>query len=108
MNLIILINSIPLDNIELVLLSIVKKLDRLNTPLFQVSIQFFQVSNKDSAKEALKELDNELSNKIKYSIRDIINTITQISSRSPSEGGIGLTSNSILKVYLGSIVRCLD
>jgi len=33
-NLIILIDSIPLDNIELVLLSIVKKLDKLNIPLF--------------------------------------------------------------------------
>ncbi|KAH8791687.1 hypothetical protein BGZ57DRAFT_727644, partial [Hyaloscypha finlandica] len=33
MNLIILINSIPLDNIELVLLFIVKKLDKLNAPL---------------------------------------------------------------------------
>jgi hypothetical protein len=62
------------------------------------------VSNKDSAKEALKELDNELSNKIKGSVRDIINTITWTSSRSPSEGGIGLTSDSILKVYLGNVV----
>jgi hypothetical protein len=34
MNLIILMDSIPLDNIELVLLSIVKKLDKLNTLLF--------------------------------------------------------------------------
>jgi hypothetical protein len=33
-NLIILTDGVPLDNIELVLLSIAKKLDRLNTPLF--------------------------------------------------------------------------
>jgi hypothetical protein len=33
-NLIILIDSVLLDNVELVLLSIVKKLDRLNTLLF--------------------------------------------------------------------------
>jgi len=33
-NLIVFIDSVPLDNIELVLLSIVKKLDRLNTLLF--------------------------------------------------------------------------
>jgi hypothetical protein len=37
-NLIVLTDSIPLDNIELVLLSIVKKLDRLNILLFQVGI----------------------------------------------------------------------
>jgi len=33
-NLIILTNSVSLNNIELVLLSIAKKLNRLNTPLF--------------------------------------------------------------------------
>jgi hypothetical protein len=33
-NLIILTDSVPLNNIESVLLSIAKKLDRLNTPLF--------------------------------------------------------------------------
>ena len=33
-NLIVLTDSVPLDNIELVLLSVVKKLDRLNTLLF--------------------------------------------------------------------------
>ena len=33
-NLIVLTDSVPLDNVDLVLLSIVKKLDRLNIPLF--------------------------------------------------------------------------
>ena len=33
-NLIVLTDSVPLDDIELVLLSIARKLDRLNTPLF--------------------------------------------------------------------------
>jgi hypothetical protein len=33
-NLIVLTDSVPLDNIELVLLSIARKLDRLNTPPF--------------------------------------------------------------------------
>ena len=33
-NLIVLTDSVPLDNIELVLLSIARKLDRLNTLLF--------------------------------------------------------------------------
>ena len=76
--------------------------------LFQVSIQFFQVGNKEGAKKALKELDNKLGNIVKGSIRDIVNTITQTSSSSSSEGSIGLTSNSILKFYLGSVVRRLD
>lgn len=34
MNLIVLTDGIPLDNVELVLLSAAKKLDRLNTPPF--------------------------------------------------------------------------
>ena len=108
MNLIVLTDGVPLDNVELVLLSTAKKLDKLDAPLFQVSVQFFQVGNEDSAKEALEELDDELSNKIKGGVRDIIDTITWTSGRSPSEGGIGLTSDSILKVCLGSIVRRLD
>jgi hypothetical protein len=66
------------------------------------------VSNEDGAKEALKELDDELSNKIKGGVRDIIDTVTWTSGRSPSEGGVGLTSDGILKVCLGSVVRRLD
>jgi hypothetical protein len=34
MNLIVLTDSVPLDDVELVLLSIAKKLDKLNAPLF--------------------------------------------------------------------------
>jgi hypothetical protein len=33
-NLIVLTNSVPLNNVELVLLYVAKKLDRLNTSLF--------------------------------------------------------------------------
>jgi len=38
MNLIVLTDGVPLDNVELVLLSTAKKLDKLDAPLFQVSV----------------------------------------------------------------------
>jgi hypothetical protein len=38
MNLIVLTDSVPLDDVESVLLSIAKKLDRLDAPPFQVSV----------------------------------------------------------------------
>ena len=107
-NLIVLTNSVPLTNVELILLFAAKKLDKLDALLFQVNVQFFQVSNKEGAKEALKELNNKLSGKVKGSVRDIVNTITQTSNKSPSDKGVSLTSNGILKVYLGSVVQRLN
>ena len=108
MNLIVLTDGVPSDDVESVLLSAAKKLDRLDAPPFQVGVQFFQVGNEDGAKEALEELDDELSNKIKGGVRDIVDTVTWTGGRSPSEGGVGLTGDGILKVCLGSVVRRLD
>jgi uncharacterized protein YegL len=108
MNLIVLTDGVPSDDVESVLLSAAKKLDRLDAPPFQVGVQFFQVGNEDGAKEALEELDDELSNKIKGGVRDIVDTVTWTGGRSPSEGGVGLTGDRILKVCLGSVVRRLD
>jgi hypothetical protein len=56
MNLIILTDGVPSDDVESVLLSAAKKLDKLDAPPFQVGIQFFQVGDERSTKEALKEL----------------------------------------------------
>jgi hypothetical protein len=53
-------------------------------------------------------LDDELSNKIKGDVRDIVDTITWTSGRSPSEGGVGLTGENLLKCFLRSVVRYLN
>jgi hypothetical protein len=41
MNLIVLTDGVPSDDVESVLLSAAKKLDRLDAPPFQVGVQFF-------------------------------------------------------------------
>ena len=41
MNLIVLTDGVPSDDLESVLLSAAKKLDRLDATLFQVGVQFF-------------------------------------------------------------------
>ena len=66
------------------------------------------MGNEEGAKEALEELDNKLSNKIEGGVRDIIDIVTWTGGRSLSEGGVGLTSDGILKVCLRSVVRRLD
>jgi hypothetical protein len=97
-NLIILTNGIPSDNIESVLLSATKKLNKFNILPYQVGIQFFQVGNKEGAKEALEKLDDRLSKLIEGRVRDIVNTVTWTGGSSQNKGGISLISNGILKV----------
>ncbi|KAH8772438.1 hypothetical protein F5882DRAFT_381452 [Hyaloscypha sp. PMI_1271] len=93
LNLIMLIDGIPLDDVKAVLLSATKKLDKLDVPLYQ---------------EALEELNDGLSELIEGGVRDIVDTITWTSGSSQSEGGIGLTGDGILKVVLGTIVKRLN
>ncbi|PVH70394.1 hypothetical protein DL98DRAFT_521644 [Cadophora sp. DSE1049] len=108
MNLIVLTDGVPSDDVESVLLSAAKKLDRLDAPPFQVGVQFFQVGNEEGAKEALEELDDELSNMVEGGVRDIVDTVTWTGGCSSSDGGIGLTGDTVLKVVLGSVVKRLD
>jgi len=108
LNLIVLTDGVPSDDVESVLLSAAKKLDKLDAPPFQVGVQFFQVGNEEGAKEALEELDDELSSLVEGGVRDIVDTVTWTGGVSASEGGIGLTGEDVLKVCLGSVVRRLD
>ena len=112
LNLIVLTDGVPSDDVESVLLATAKKLDKLDAPPYQVGVQFFQVGNEPGAKEALEELDDELSNMVEGGVRDIVDTCTWTGGASPSEGGVGLTgeglANWILKVCLGSVNRRLD
>ncbi|PBP17028.1 hypothetical protein BUE80_DR012191 [Diplocarpon rosae] len=102
LNLIVLTDGVPSDDVESVLLSAAKKLDKLEAPPFQVGVQFFQVGNEDGAKEALEELDDGLSELVEGGVRDIVDTVTWTGGRSSSDGGIGLSGDGILKAVLGS------
>lgn len=108
LNLIVLTDGVPSDDVESVLLSAAKKLDKLDAPPFQVGVQFFQVGNEEGAKEALEELDDELSNLVEGGVRDIVDTVTWTGGVSASEGGVGLTGDGILKAVLGAVVKRLD
>ncbi|RDL39723.1 Uncharacterized protein BP5553_04063 [Venustampulla echinocandica] len=108
LNLIVLTDGVPSDDVESVLVSAAKKLDKLDAPPFQVGVQFFQVGNEQGAKEALEELDDELCNLVEGGVRDIVDTVTWTGGASSSEGGVGLTGESIMKVLLGSVVKRLD
>jgi len=98
LNLIVLTDGVPSDDVESVLISAAKKLDKLDAPPFQVGVQFFQVGNEEGAKEALEELDDGLADLVEGGIRDIVDTVTWTGGASASEGGVGLTGEGILKV----------
>jgi uncharacterized protein YegL len=104
LNLIVLTDGVPSDDVESVLISAAKKLDKMEAPPFQVGVQFFQVGNERGAKESLEELDDELGNMVEGGIRDIVDTVTWTGGNSDQ----GLTGDSILKCVLGSVVKRLD
>jgi hypothetical protein len=104
LNLIALTDGVPSDDVESVLLSAAKKLDKLDAPPYQVGVQFFQVGNEEGAKEALEELDDGLSELVEGGVRDIVDTMTWNST----EGGLSLTGEFILKCLLGAVNRKLD
>ncbi|KAK5663152.1 hypothetical protein OQA88_6569 [Cercophora sp. LCS_1] len=104
MNMIIITDGVPTDDPESVIVSVAKKLDKLEAPPYQVGIQFFQVGNEHGAAEALQELDDSLGD-MAAGVRDIVDTVTW-SGRDGRERV--LTANGILKVVLGAVVRRLD
>lgn len=108
LNLIVLTDGVPSDDVESVLLSAAKKLDKLDAPPFQVGVQFFQVGNEEGAKEALEELDDGISELVEGGVRDMVDTVTWTGGVANSEGGVGLTGDGILKAVLGAVVKRLD
>jgi len=108
LNLIVLTDGVPSDDVESVLLSAAKKLDKLDAAPYQIGVQFFQVGNEEGAKEALEELDDHLGDEVDGGVRDIVDTVTWTGGRSSSDGGIGLTGDGILKAVLGAVVKRLD
>lgn len=102
-NIIVITDGQPLDDPESVIVQHARKLDKLEAPMSQVGIQFFQVGNEPEAREALQDLDDGL---VHQGVRDMVDTAT-FDATDPSRNKV-LTADGILKVVLGAVVRRLD
>ncbi|KZF23938.1 hypothetical protein L228DRAFT_208827 [Xylona heveae TC161] len=104
LNIIVITDGVPSDDVESVLVNVAKKLDRLDAPAWQVGVQFFQVGQEPGAAEALRELDDGLAEL--GGVRDMVDTVpwAGVSSGNYSD----LNADAILKVVLGAVNRRLD
>ncbi|KAL8704754.1 MAG: hypothetical protein Q9201_002101 [Fulgogasparrea decipioides] len=98
-NIIVITDGVPTDDVESPIIAAAKKLDKLDAPAWQVGIQFFQVGEERGAAEALKELDDQLAEI--GDVRDMVDTV-------PWKGGQGLTGDKIMKCVLGAVHRRWD
>ncbi|KAF3926802.1 hypothetical protein ABW20_dc0100585 [Dactylellina cionopaga] len=97
MNIIVITDGVPTDDVESCIVTYAKKLDKLDADLTQVGVQFFQIGNDPEATEALRELDDELGNM--RDVRDMVDT-------APWRGS--LEGDKMLKVVLGAVNKRLD
>ncbi|EDU43521.1 von Willebrand factor [Pyrenophora tritici-repentis] len=103
-NIIVITDGAPSDDVESPIIQAAKKLDKLEAPAWQVGIQFFQVGSEKQAREHLKMLDDGLAELSKDSdLRDIVDTVPFTDDHNGE-----LTASGILKVVLGSVNRRLD
>ncbi|KAF2184511.1 hypothetical protein K469DRAFT_727095 [Zopfia rhizophila CBS 207.26] len=94
-NLIVITDGEPSDDVESPIISAAKKLDGFDAPAWQIGIQFFQ---------HLKQLDNGLAQLAgDRLLRDIVDTVPLL-----GDGNAELNRNGVLKVVLGSVNRRLD
>jgi hypothetical protein len=61
LNIIVITDGVPSDDVESVIVRAAKRLDACNAEPWQVGIQFFQVGNEPEAAEELRELDDGLA-----------------------------------------------
>ncbi|KAI9763660.1 MAG: hypothetical protein M1840_000374 [Geoglossum simile] len=102
LNIIVITDGVPSDDVESVIISAAKKLDKADAPAWQIGIQFFQVGSEPGAAGALRDLDDGLGNSADE-IRDMVDTVPWTGST-----GSGLNAEGILKVVLGAVNRRLD
>ncbi|KAF2683752.1 hypothetical protein K458DRAFT_389678 [Lentithecium fluviatile CBS 122367] len=102
-NIIVITDGAPSDDVEAPIISAAKKLDRLDAVPWQVGIQFFQVGKEPGARKHLKQLDDELKELAGGDLRDIVDTVPFT-----SESGTELTGEGVLKTVLGAVNRRLD
>ena len=111
LNIIVLTDGEPSDDVESVIIAAARKLDKLDAPAWQVGIQFFQIGQDEQARKHLKRLDDELdimastiggSKSGAEGLRDMVDTIPY------AEGNRTITAEGILKVVLGAVHRRYD
>lgn len=103
-NIIVITDGEPSDDVESPIIAAAKKLDKLEAPSWQVGIQFFQVGKEPGAREHLKQLDDGLAELAGVDeLRDIVDTVPFSGS-----GDEELSAAGIMKVVLGSVNRRLD
>lgn len=103
-NIIVITDGEPFDDVESPIIQAAKKLDKLDAPMWQVGIQFFQVGKEPGAREHLKQLDDGLKELADDDdLRDIVDTVLFT-----GEGDAQLSATGILKCVLGAVNRRLD
>ena len=105
MNIIVITDGVPDDDVESVLIKAAKKLDELDADPWQVGVQMLQVGEEEGARVHLETLDDELS-QMGGGCRDIVDTVPFVPGARGR--GVGLTAESILKVVLGAVNKRLD
>ncbi|KAF3927024.1 hypothetical protein ABW21_db0204117 [Orbilia brochopaga] len=98
LNIIVITDGVPTDDVESHIVKYAKKLDRLDADLTQVGVQFFQIGSDAEATVALRELDDALADM--RGVRDMVDTV-------PFTGN-ALEGDRMLKVVLGAVNRRLD
>jgi hypothetical protein len=93
LNIIVITDGVPSDNVESVIVRAAKRLDQYNAEPWQVGIQFFQVGEEPKTAEDLRDLNDSLASQ--KGVRDIINTVPWSGKQ-----GEGLNANKILKICL--------
>jgi uncharacterized protein YegL len=100
-NIIVITDGEPSDDVESPIIQAAKKLDKLDAPAWQVGIQFFQVGKEPGAREHLKQLDDGLRELAgDDDLRDIVDTVPFT-----GDGNAELTGTGIMKV---SVSTCLQ
>jgi uncharacterized protein YegL len=103
-NIIVITDGEPSDDVESPIIQAAKKLDKLDAPAWQIGIQFFQVGKEPGAREHLKQLDDGLKELAgDEELRDIVDTVPFT-----GDNNAELTATGILKCVLGSVNRRLD
>ncbi|EEQ27148.1 hypothetical protein McanMca71_005284 [Microsporum canis] len=102
LNIIVITDGVPTDDVESVIILAAKKLDKLNALPWQVGIQFFQVGDDPEAAEDLRGLDDALAGQ--NNIRDMVDTVPWDNT----QAGGGLDADGVLKVVLGAVHKKYD
>jgi uncharacterized protein YegL len=99
MNVIVITDGVPSDDVESVIVSAALKLNATPAELWQVGIQFFQVGKEPGARDHLKQLDDDLPELVREAgdgtRRDMVDTVPFT-----GEGDTELTGAGILKAVL--------